>query len=82
MGVKSMENRVYSIIIICLLILIALISWERGRSGHYQISSSEGGFFLLDTKTGGTYSFGEGVWIYMGKPKKTIDIELDKGNQK
>jgi hypothetical protein len=82
MGVKSMENRVYSIIIICLLILIALISWERGRSGHYQISGFGGVFCLLDTKTGETYAWEEGVWLYIGKPKKTIDIEFDKGNQK
>lgn len=98
MGVKSMANRVYSIIIVCLLILIALISWERGRSGRYQISSLEKvGLFLLDTKTGETYLWqmkhyyvldreymiiDEGIWTYVGKPKKTIDIEFDKGNQK
>ena len=80
MGVKSMENRVYSIIIICLLVLIALISWERGRSGRYQISGNN----CLDTRTGEIYVLERVeasdesrvfLWYYVGKPRKDINSE-------
>lgn len=78
MVVKSMENRVYSIIIICLLILIALLIWETDRPGHYQISGAGDAICLLNTKTSEIYIWAGAGWVYIGKPRKTnvlVDLE-------
>lgn len=75
---KSIENRIYQIIIICLLIIL-VIFLVKGQTGHYQISGDK----VLNTGTGETYilefiSASDGqtwVWGYIGKPRNTINYE-------
>ena len=75
---KSIENRIYQIIIICLIIIL-VIFLVKGKTGHYQISGDK----VLNTKTGETYTleFISGsngatwVWGYIGKPRKTFNYE-------
>jgi hypothetical protein len=77
---KSIENRIYQIIIICLLIILVIfLAKGQRQTGRYQ----GWGNVLLNTETGETYkleSMGSGadeawVWSYLGKPKKTLNYE-------
>ena len=73
-----MENRIYQIIIICLLVVLVVIL-AKGQTGHYQISGDK----VLNIGTGETYvlefiSGSDGqtwVWGYIGKPRKNINYE-------
>jgi hypothetical protein len=73
-----MENRIYQIIIICLLIVLAIFL-VKAQTGHYQISLNN----VLNTRTGEMYVIEKiadsekaiWLWRYVGKPKKTIDSE-------
>jgi hypothetical protein len=72
---KSIENRIYQIIIICLLVVLVVIL-AKGQTAHYQISGNH----FLDTRTGEVYVLesiqGEQwMWGYIGKPRKTINYE-------
>jgi hypothetical protein len=73
-----MENRIYQIIIICLLIVLAIFL-VKGQPGHYQISGDK----VLNTGTGEIYglehiaaSDGQAwVWVYIGKPRRDFNYE-------
>ncbi len=75
---KGIENRVYQIVIVCLLVVLVIFAVKE-QTGLYQISGDK----VLNTKTGETYilrliqgSDGESwVWGYLGVPKKTFDYE-------
>lgn len=74
---KSTENRIYQIIIICLLIiLVVFLAKGQRQTGRYQVW----GNLVLNTETGETYTLESidsqlWVWSYVGKPKKTINYE-------
>jgi len=73
-----MENKIYQIIIACLLVLLVVIL-VKGQTGRYQISLNN----CLDTKTGEIYvlerveaSDNRGfLWYYVGRPRKDINSE-------
>ena len=75
---KSIEKRVYQIIIVCLLVVL-VIFLVKGQTGNYQISLDK----VLDTRTGETYTVevsntSDGqiwIWSYIGKPTKTFNYE-------
>jgi hypothetical protein len=67
-----MENRIYQIIIICLLIILVTFL-VKGQTGHYQISGDK----VLNTGTGEVYVLesiqgSQWMWGYIGKPRRTI----------